>query len=95
MATLALVSLAAPGLGQEEASFGRLNFAYEPLSQQADVEADGASIATGPRYGQEGFDSWVIGFSSATDTKAFDQGFTLSYNRFIVDDVEWLLEAGH
>lgn len=69
-----------------------LRFIHEPWSPQ-DEQAGGPQ-ADPLRYGQEGYDSWVVGFSSAFQGSAFDQGFTFSYNRFLVEDIEWLLEAG-
>lgn len=68
-----------------------LRFVYEPWSVQGGEEA---VEAPAPRYGQEGFTSWAISYVAAYETEAFDQGLTLSYNRFLVDNIEWLLEAG-
>lgn len=67
-----------------------LRFVHEPWS----VQSDGAVEAPAPRYGQEDFTSWVISYAAAYETEAFDQGITFSYNRFLVDDIEWFLEAG-
>ncbi|MGD1916836.1 MAG: acyloxyacyl hydrolase [Phycisphaerales bacterium] len=95
LAALALACGTAAASAQDGATSGRPTFIHEPWSAQADAAADGdGPEEVEPRFGEEGFDSWVVGFSTATDAKAFDQGFTFSYNRFIVDDSEFLLEAG-
>jgi len=69
-----------------------LRFVHEPWSEQ-EGSADAAS-QPGLRYGQEDYVSWAISYSAAYQAESFDQGLTLSYNRFLVDDIEWLLEAG-
>lgn len=45
-------------------------------------------------YGKEGDHSWTLSTSLAYDTNAFDQAITFAYNQFLVDDIEYLLEAG-
>lgn len=81
--------LAAPVARAQDAAGERLRFEYQPWSTQEEAVEEPKL-----RYGDEGFASWVISYSAAYDTNAFDQGLTLSYNRFLVKDIEWLLEAG-
>ncbi|GIW74261.1 MAG: hypothetical protein KatS3mg103_0783 [Phycisphaerales bacterium] len=46
------------------------------------------------RYGQADYASVIVAASTAFDGQALDQGLTVGYNRFLVDRLEWLLEAG-
>lgn len=68
----------------------RLRFVHTPWGQTTGDDAP----APEPRYGQEHYASWMVSYSTAFQGDSLDQGITLSYNRFLVDDIEWLLEAG-
>mgnify|MGYP002395564639 CR=1 FL=1 len=95
-ALIALAGLGQPTIAHQETSGKppRARFIHEPWSARPQAEPNDSGQPSAPRYGQEGFRSYVVGFSSAYQGEAFDQGFTFSYNQFIVDDIEWLLEAG-
>lgn len=88
---------AMPGFAQDGAQHGAqpdpaelLRFVQTPWGQDSRQGIEEPE----PRYGQEDYDSWVIGYTAAYETEAFDQGITLSYNRFLVKDIEWLVEGG-
>ncbi|MEQ9094669.1 MAG: acyloxyacyl hydrolase [Phycisphaerales bacterium] len=67
-----------------------LRFIHEPWSTQSNDEFEAVS----PGYCSEACETWVISYSAAFESEALDQGLTLSYNRFLVDDIEWFLEGG-
>ncbi|MEQ8317115.1 MAG: acyloxyacyl hydrolase [Phycisphaerales bacterium] len=67
-----------------------LRFVHEPWSGQAADEVAEPAIA----FGQKDFDSWIVSYSAAYTGEALDQGFTLGYSEFLVDDIEWFLEGG-
>ncbi|MEO1008346.1 MAG: acyloxyacyl hydrolase [Planctomycetota bacterium] len=69
----------------------------EPLrfAHDQDEAAGDLPEAAGPRrYGLEGQRNWVFNGSVAANGEALDTGFTASFNEFIVDDIEYLLELG-
>ena len=88
---LALVAAGVPKASGQSETPVPLRFVHEPWSvQQAEAPAQIPTL----RYGQEDYTSWAVTYIAAYETEAFDQGLALSYNRFLVDDIEWLLEAG-
>jgi hypothetical protein len=89
---LALLATASPALAQDDLRpepREPLRFVQTPWGQQSDAEVD-----TAPSYGEENFASWVLSYSAAFDGEALDQGLTLAYSRFLVDDIEAFVEGG-
>jgi len=68
----------------------RLRFVHTPWGQTTEEDTEESE----PRYGEEHYDSWIVSYSAAFEGEALDQGLTLSYNRFLVKNIEWLLEGG-
>lgn len=89
---LLLALLATPAFAQDAVQPNpgdRLRFVQTPWGEQADQE-----IVPPPGYCAENCATWVVSYSAAYEGEGFDQGITLSYNRFLVDDIEWFLEGG-
>lgn len=89
---LILALLATPAFAQDVAKPApseRLRFVQTPWSQDGDQTVDPP-----PGYCAENCATWVVSYSAAYEGEGFDQGITLSYNRFLVDDIEWFLEGG-
>jgi hypothetical protein len=86
------VALTLPTLAQEgpQPEPGeRLRFVQTPWSAQADTD-----VQTPPGYCDQNCATWIISYSAAYETEAFDQGITLSYNQFLVDNIEGFVEGG-
>src|SRR5690606_4202092 len=66
----------------------RLRFVQTPWSQESDQK-----VNPPPGYCKENCATWVISYAAAFDGEALDQGIMLSYNRFLVDDIEWFVEG--
>ncbi|MFI4915956.1 MAG: acyloxyacyl hydrolase [Phycisphaerales bacterium JB060] len=89
--SLALLAMPAAALAQGE----RVRFIHEPWSGQTDAQTEqGQFEPSTPGYCFENCETWIISYSAAYTGEALDQGITLSYNRFLVDDIEWFLEGG-
>lgn len=88
---LAVFAVPATTLAQGE----RMRFVHEPWTTQTDAQTGEEQFEpSSPGYCVEDCETWIIAFSAAYTGEALDQGITLSYNRFLVDDIEWFLEGG-
>lgn len=89
--SLTLLAVPVVALAQGE----RVRFIHEPWTGQTDARSgQGQFEPSSPGYCFEDCETWVISYSVAYPGEALDQGITLSYNRFLVDDIEWFLEGG-
>lgn len=86
---LVLGIVAGQSPAQEQTPDGPVRFVYVP---SADTMAPAGSPSR--VYGREGDRSWTLSTSLAYDASAFDQAITFAFNRFLVDDIEYILEAG-
>lgn len=89
---LLCLALALPALAQEALRpepGERLRFVQTPWGEQT-----GGDVETPPGYCSENCATWIISYSAAYESEAFDQGLTLSYNQFLVDNIEGFLEGG-
>lgn len=84
-----LVLASAHTLAQDQTPDAPVRFAF--LTNSEDIpQTNDESRA----YGKEGDRSWTLSTSLAYDAHAFDQAITFAFNRFLVDDIEYILEAG-
>lgn len=91
LSTLAVLAFGGGALAQERDEPAEpLRFVHDSAGGVSCDDIDQAALA----YGDECFDSWVVSYSAAYTGESLDQGITLSYNRFLVDDIEWFLEGG-
>ncbi len=89
--TLAALACGGAALAQDEAASDEpLRFVHDSAGGLSCDDIDQSTLS----YGDECFDSWVVSYSAAYTGESLDQGITLSYNRFLVDDIEWFLEGG-
>lgn len=88
---LAVLACRGVALAKDEAARDEpLRFVHDPWSGQSTDEVSEPTIA----FGEQDFDSWVVSYSAAYTGEALDQGITVGYSQFLVDDIEWFLEGG-